>query len=168
MLGQEVRPPGQGGLTGLDQQVRPIYQAGQTGPGLKNSEMSKSEHPEVNGGKGQVEHNGKKLKLTFDELLAKYQKDNEAKRANQLNDAKSSRLPPKHNYGNWNRQRKSFQSASSYSPFESSMPVSYAPYSTSVHPYSPWEWSHAWVHTPSYFRPHHVEYAVPREPSHAR
>nr|TKW00367.1 hypothetical protein SEVIR_8G104300v2 [Setaria viridis] len=44
--------------------------------------MSKSEHPVVNEGKDRVKHNGKKPKLTFDELLAKYQKDNEDKRAN--------------------------------------------------------------------------------------
>jgi hypothetical protein len=48
------------------------------------------------------------------------------------------------------------------------MPVSYAPYSTSAHPYSSWGWSDSSTHTPSYFRPYHVEYAAPRRPSHAR
>jgi aconitase A len=48
------------------------------------------------------------------------------------------------------------------------MPVSYAPYSTIVHPYSSWGWSDSSTHTPSYFRPYHVEYAAPRRPSHAR
>jgi hypothetical protein len=95
-------------------------------------------------------------------------KDNEVKRANQSNKVKSSRLPPKHNSGNWNRQRKGFQSAASYSPFEPSMPVSYAPCPTSAHPYSSSGWSDSWAHTPSYFRPYHVEYAAPRRPSRAR
>jgi hypothetical protein len=36
VLGQAVRPPRRGGLTGLDQQVRPASQVGQTGSGLKD------------------------------------------------------------------------------------------------------------------------------------
>jgi hypothetical protein len=55
-----------------------------------------------------------------------------------------------------------------YSPFEPSMLVSYAPYCTSVHPYSSPGGSDSWAHTPSYFRPYHVGYAAPRRPSHAR
>jgi hypothetical protein len=100
--------------------------------------MLRPERRVGNGGKDHVKHNGKKPKLTFAELLAKYQKDNEANRANRSNDVKYSRLPPRHNYGNWNRQRQSFYSATTYAPFEPSMPVSYAPYPTSVHPYSSW------------------------------
>jgi hypothetical protein len=80
---------------------------------MKNSEMSKLGYPEVDGGKDSVKHNGRNPKLTFDEQLAKYQKDNESKRANRSNKVKSSRLPPKHNSRNWNRQRKGFQSAAS-------------------------------------------------------
>jgi hypothetical protein len=152
----------------LDQQVRPASQVGQTGSGLKDQKILRSERPVGNGGKDHVKHNGKKSKLTFAELLAKYQKDNEAKRANRSNDAKYSRLPPRHNYGKWNRQRKGFHSVTTYSPFEPSMPVSYAPYSTNAHPYSSWGWSNSSTHAPSYFRPYHVEYAAPRRPSHAR
>jgi hypothetical protein len=48
------------------------------------------------------------------------------------------------------------------------MSVSYAPYSTNAHPYSSWGWSDSSTHTPSYFRPYHVDYAAPRRPSHAR
>jgi hypothetical protein len=168
VLEQAVRPPRRGGLTGLDQQVRPASQVGQTGSGAKDQKMLRPECPVCNGGKDHVKHNGKKLKLTFAELLAKYQKDNEAKRANRSNDVKYSRFPPRHNYGNWNRQRKGFHSATTYSPFEPSMLVSYAPYPTSDHPYLSWGWSDSWTHTPSYFRPYHVEYAAPRRPSRAR
>ncbi|KAG2564078.1 hypothetical protein PVAP13_8KG398400 [Panicum virgatum] len=35
----------------------------------------------------------------------------------------------------------------------------------SFHHYSSWGWDDPWAHTPSYFRPYHVEYAEPREPS---
>jgi hypothetical protein len=105
--------------------------------------MLRPERPIGNGGKDHVKHNGKKPKLTFAELLAKYQKNNEAKRANWSNDAKYSRLPPRHNYGNRNRQRKGFYSPITYSPFEPSMPVSHAPYPTSDDPYSSWGWSNS-------------------------
>jgi hypothetical protein len=47
--------------------------------------MSKFEHPVANGGKDHGKRNGKRPKLTFDELLAKYQKGNEVKRANRSN-----------------------------------------------------------------------------------
>jgi len=69
----------------------------------------------MNGGKDHNNHNGKKPKLSFDELLAKYLKENEAKYANWSNDVKSSRLPPKHNSRSQNWQRKNFHSAASYS-----------------------------------------------------
>ncbi|RCV22276.1 hypothetical protein SETIT_4G207900v2 [Setaria italica] len=45
------------------------------------------------------------------------------------------------------------------------MPVPYAPHPTSFHSYSSWDGNDPWAHTPSYFRPYHVEYAAPREPS---
>jgi hypothetical protein len=99
VLEQVIRPPRQGGLTELDQQVRPASQVGQTGSGSKDQKMLRPERPVGNEGKDHVKHNGKKPKLTFAELLAKYQKDNEAKGANRSNDAKYSRLPPRHNYG---------------------------------------------------------------------
>jgi hypothetical protein len=110
VLEQAVRLPRQGDLTGLDQQLRPASQVGQTRSSLNNQKMLRPERHVGNGGKDHVKHNGKKSKLTFAELPAKYQKDNEAKRANRSNDAKYSRLPPRHNYGNWDRQRKGFHS----------------------------------------------------------
>jgi hypothetical protein len=82
VLEQAVRPPRQEGLTGMDQQVRLASQVGQTGSGLKDKNMLRPEHPVANEGKDRAKHNGKKPKLTFAELLAKYQKDNESKRAN--------------------------------------------------------------------------------------
>lgn len=168
VLSEQVIPVGQTGLTSLDQQVRPVSQTSQIGSGLKSSEITRPEHPVVNGVKDHVKHNGKRLKLTFDELLDKYQKNNEVKRANRLNCVKSSRLPPKHNSGNWNWQEKRFHSAASCPPFGPSMPIPYAPHSTSFHPYSSWGWNDPWAHTPSHFKPYHVEYASPREPLRLR
>jgi hypothetical protein len=69
----QVRPVQPKGLTG-DPQIRPVQPKGLTGASVKKSGMSKSEHPVANGGKDHGKHNGKRPKLTFDELLAKYQK----------------------------------------------------------------------------------------------
>ena len=60
-------------------------------------------------------------------------------------------------------QGKEFYSAASYSPFGPSMPIPYGPLPTVFHRYSSWGWDDSWAHTPSYFRPYHVEYAAPRE-----
>ena len=125
----------------------------------------KSERLKINGAKDHNKHKGKKLKLSFDELLAKYLKENDAKRANRSNDVKSSRLPPKHNSGSWNWQRKNFHSAAPYSPSGPSMPIPNALHPAGFHHHSSWGWDDPWAHTPSYFRPYHVEYAAPREPS---
>nr|TKW01174.1 hypothetical protein SEVIR_8G162100v2 [Setaria viridis] len=48
------------------------------------------------------------------------------------------------------------------------MSVPYSPHPTSFHPYSSWGWNDLWAHTPSYFRPYHVKYVAPREPSCSR
>src|SRR6185312_5637043 len=126
-------------------------------------EKLKSECPKTNGGKDRCRHKGRKPKLSFDELLAKYLKENEAKRANRSNDVKSSRLPPKPKSRSWNWQKKNFYSAASFSPSEPSMPIPYAPHPTNFHRYSSWGRDDSWAHTPSYFKPYHVEYATPRE-----
>ena len=117
------------------------------------------------GGKDRFEHKSKKSKLSFDELLAKYLKENEAKHANQSNDVKSSKVHPKHNSRSWDWQRKNFHSAASYSPSKPSMPIPYAPHSISFHHYSSWGRDGPWAHSPSYFRPYYVGYAAPRESS---
>ena len=115
----------------------------------------------MNGGKDHNNHNGKKPKLSFDELLAKYLKENEAKYANWSNDVKSSRLPPKHNSRSQNWQGENFHSATSYSHLRPLMSISYTSHPT--HHYSSWGKDDSWGQTPSYFRPYHIEYAAPRE-----
>jgi len=117
------------------------------------------------GGKDHFEHKSKKSKLSFDELLAKYLKENEAKHANRSNDVKSSKVHPKHNSRSWDWQRKNFHSAASYSPLKPSMPIPNAPHSISFHRYSSWGWDDPWAHSPSYFRPYYVGYGALRESS---
>jgi hypothetical protein len=67
----------------------------QTGADLRCPEILRSKRLEINRGRDRYKYMAKKPKLSFDELLAKYLKENEAKRANRPNDVKSSRLPPK-------------------------------------------------------------------------
>ena len=45
------------------------------------------------------------------------------------------------------------------------MPIPNALHPASFHHHSSWGWDDPWAHTPSYFRPYHVEHAAPREPS---
>ena len=144
-LGQEPITPAV-----LAKQVRPVCSTGQTGSDQGHPEKVKSECPKTNGGKDCCRHTGRKPKLSFDELLAKYLKENEAKRANRSNDVKSSRLPPKPKSRSWNWQKKNFYSAASYSPLIPSMSIPYAPHPTSFHYYSSWRWNDTWAHTPSY------------------
>ena len=60
----------------LTRQVRPVCSTGQTSSDQGHSEILKSERLKINGAKDHNKHNGKKLKLSFDELLAKYLKEN--------------------------------------------------------------------------------------------
>ena len=92
----QVRLVGSTGQTGTGQ-VRPVAPTGQTGSDQGHPKILKLEHPKMSGGKDHNKHKGKKPKLRFAELLAKYLKENEAKRANQSHDFRSSRLPPKLN-----------------------------------------------------------------------
>jgi hypothetical protein len=56
---------------------------------LKHPELLKPKHFGMLGGEDRNKYKGKKSKLSFDELLPKYLKENEAKRANRSNDGKS-------------------------------------------------------------------------------
>ena len=128
----------------------------------------KSEGPKTNRGEDRNRQKGRKPKPSFDELLAKYLLENEAKCANRSNNIKSSRLPPKPKSRSWNWQKKNLHAAASYFPLGPSMPISQAPLPTSLDRYSSRRWDDPWAHTPSYFRPYYVEYAAPRETSCAR
>ena len=77
MLTRQVRPVCSTGQTGT-KQVRPVAQTGQTGSDQGRPKILKSECPKINGGEDRNKHKNRKLKLSFDELLAKYLKENEA------------------------------------------------------------------------------------------
>ena len=112
------------------------YWTGQTGSDQGCPEKLKSERPKTNIGEDHNRRKGRKLKLSFDELLAKYLRENEAKRANRSNDVKSSRLSPKPKSRNWNWQKKNLHAAASYFPLGPSMPIPQAPHPTSLDRYS--------------------------------
>ena len=126
---------GRTGQTGLLNQSN-RYKTGQTSSDQGRPGKLKSERPKINGGEDRNKHKNRKPKLSFDELLAKYLKGNEAKRVNRSNDVKSSRVPPKHNSRSWNWQRKNFHPAASYFPLGPSMPIPQAPHPTSLDRYS--------------------------------
>ena len=77
VLAKQVRPVCSTGQTST-KQVRPVAQTGQTGSDQGRLEKLKSERPKINGGEDRNKHKNRKPKLSFDELLAKYLKENEA------------------------------------------------------------------------------------------
>jgi hypothetical protein len=52
----------------------------------------------ANGGKGRDKQRSRRPKLSFEELLAKYEKIEEANITNQPKKVQSSKLPPKHKF----------------------------------------------------------------------
>jgi hypothetical protein len=116
----------------------------------------------ANRGKGHDKLKSKRLKLSFEELLAKYEKIAEANVANRPKKVQSSKLPPKRKSQEWNWQEDRSHAAATYSPFEQPIPMSYGPQPAYFHPYSSWGWFDQEAHVPLYFRPQYVEYAVPR------
>ena len=52
--------------------------------------------------------------------------------------------------------------ATTYSPFEQPIPMSYGPQPTYFYPYSSWGWFDEEAHVPPYLRLEYVEYAAPR------
>jgi hypothetical protein len=56
----------------------------------------------ANGGKGHGKQRTRRLELSFEELLAKYEKIGEANIINRSKKIQSSKLPPKHKSQEWN------------------------------------------------------------------
>ena len=67
--------------------------------------------------KGGYKHKGKKSKVTFTELLEKYQKESEAKSAHRPSSAKASRSFPRRKYNNRYWRKDKFNESGSYPPF---------------------------------------------------
>ena len=98
----------------------------------------KEDAHKVDGGKGHDKQRSRRPKLSFEELLAKYEKKSEANVTNRSRKVQSSRLPPKHKSQEWNWQGDRSHTAATYSPFEQPIPKSYGQQPTYFHPYSYW------------------------------
>ena len=90
----------------------------------------------ANGGKGHDKQRSRRLKLSFEELLDKYEKIGEANVTNRPKKVHSSKLPPKRKSQEWNRQGDKPHAAVTYSPFMQLIPMLYGPQPIYFYPYS--------------------------------
>jgi hypothetical protein len=113
--------------------------------------------------KGRNKHKCKRSKITFAELLDKYQKKSEEKNAYRPNHAKKPRSPPVRKYEDRYWQSENFNATYSYPYFGPPMPMPWMPPYAHVDPYPSWDRYDTRAHSPSYFRPSHQYYAAPRK-----
>jgi hypothetical protein len=125
----------------------------------QDGEKKKDAH-KADGSKDHDKPKNRRPKLSFEELLAKYEKIGKANIANRSNKVQSSRSPPKYKFQERNWQGYKSHAAAAYYPFEQSVPMSYKSQPTYFHSYSPWGWFDEEAHVPSYFEPQHVKYAA--------
>lgn len=122
--------------------------------------------------KGPNKRKCKSWKITFAELLDKYQKKSEDKNAYQPNHAKKPRSPPRCKYEDRHWQSENFNATYSYPYFGPPMPMSWMPPYAHIDPYTSSDRYDTRAHSPSYFRPSHQYYAAPRrsasEQSHVK
>ena len=112
--------------------------------------------------KGRNKRKCKRSKITFAELLDKYQKMSEEKNANRPNHAKKPRSPPRRKYEDWYWQSDNFNATYSYPYFGPPMPMPWMPPYAHIDSYPSWDRYDTRVHSPSYSRPSHQYYAAPR------
>mgnify|MGYP007017564297 FL=1 len=122
--------------------------------------------------KGRNKRKCKRSKITFAELLDKYQKKSEEKNAYRPNHAKKPRSPPRRKYEDRYWQSDNFNATYSYPYFGPPMPMPWMPPYAHIDPYPSWDRYDTRAHSPSYFRPSHQYYAAPRrstfEQSHVK
>ena len=116
----------------------------------------------ANGGGVCNKQKNRRPKLSFEELLAKYEKIDKANIANRSKQDQPSKVPPKRKSQERNWQGYKSHAAATYSLFEQPIPMSYGSQPTYFHPYSSRGWIDEEAHVPSYFMPQYVEYAAPR------
>jgi hypothetical protein len=114
-------------------------------------DVEKKDAHKANGGKIHDKQRNRRRKLSFEELLAKYDKIGKANIANRSKQVQSSRVPPKHKSQEWNWQGDRSQRAATYSPFGWPTSMSYGSQPAYSHPYSSWGWFDEEVQVPSYF-----------------
>ena len=98
----------------------------------------KEDARKANGGKGRDKQRSRRPKLSFKELLAKYEKIAKTNVTNRPKKIQLSKLPPKHKSQEWNWQGDRSHAAATYSPFEQPITMSYGPQPVYFHPYSSW------------------------------
>ena len=124
-LKQRSINPVEQGESAKDPPLERVYQDGE----------KKEDAHKVDGGKDSDKQRTKRLKLSFEELLAKYKKEVEANVANRPKKVQS-RVPPKRKSHEWNWQGDRPDAAATYSSFEQPIHMSYGPQPTYFHPYS--------------------------------
>jgi hypothetical protein len=117
------------------------------------------------GGEGRDKQKGKRPKVTFDQLLAKYHEQIKAKDVDQTSIAKPSRAPlkpskspPKRKSRNQDWRGEEFHASATYPPFGLPIPMQYGSAPSYFHPYPSWGWYDSNAYSFSYFRPHNLEY----------
>jgi hypothetical protein len=110
---------------------------------------------------------GKRSKVTFEQLLAKYHKQIWANDVDQTSNAKSSRAPlktskspSKHKSRDQDWRGEEFHTSATYPPFGSPIPMQYRSGPWYFHPYPSWGWYDLNAYSSSYFRPHNIEYSA--------
>ena len=114
------------------------------------------------GNKGRNKRKCKRSKITFAELLDKYQKKSEEKNAYRPNHAKKPRSPPRRKYEDWYWQSDNFNATYSYPYFGPSMPMPWMPPYAHIDTYTSWDRYDTRTHSTSYSRPSHQYYAAQR------
>jgi hypothetical protein len=116
-------------------------------------------------GEGRDKQEGKRPKVTFEQLLAQYHKQIEAKGGDQTSNAKSSRpplksscSPPNHKFRDQDWRGEEFNASSTHPPFGPTMPMQYGSTPSYFHPYPSWGRYDSNAYAYSYFRPHNIEY----------
>ena len=115
--------------------------------------------------KGQRKHKGKKPKVTFAQLLKKYQKISEESSAYRPTNAKASRSPPRCKSKDRYWQEENLNETYSYPYFGPSMPMSWMPPYAHTNPYPSWDKYNTRAHSPYYYKPSRQYYATPRRPT---
>ena len=131
--------------------------------GLGGQQSSpKIDASKTKGDKGRNKHKHKKSKVTFAQLLDKYQKKSEENGAYRPSNTKASRSPPRRKSKDRYWQEENFNATCSYPYFGPPMPMSWMPPYAHVDRYSSWDRYDTIAHSSSYSRPCHHYYAAPR------
>jgi hypothetical protein len=126
-----VRPIGHTSQTDLHSQIRQDSTK-------KVHTLEPSHGHGAKGGDGRDKRKGKRPKLTFNRLMAKYVKMRDTRIASQPSSVKPSRSPLRCKSEKWNRQGNKSHTSMLYPPVVPITSMPYGPSPVSFHPYSSW------------------------------